>query len=65
MSNPVQAAAVAAKRVIAFERLLDPANSSVTLLTLQNAARAVGGKLDIWLAPGKPVSSRNTVAKDI
>ena len=31
----------------ALERLLDPDNSSVTLLTLQNAARAVGGKLEI------------------
>jgi len=41
-----------------LERLLDPENSSVTLLTLQRAARAVGGKLDVRLAPGKPVSAR-------
>jgi antitoxin HicB len=34
----------------ALERLLDPDNASVTLLTLQNAARAVGGKLEIRFA---------------
>ena len=79
------AAAVAAKRVIAFqlaeamtakrisksemarrmgtsraalERLLDPENSSVTLLTLQSAARAVGTKLDIRLASVDPAQLR-------
>ena len=31
----------------ALERLLDPDNASVTLLTLQNAARAVGGRLEV------------------
>lgn len=32
-----------------LERLLDPGNSSVTLQTLQTAARALGGKLKIKL----------------
>lgn len=32
-----------------LERLLDPSNSSVTLQTLQTAARALGGKLQIKL----------------
>jgi DNA-binding Xre family transcriptional regulator len=42
----------------ALERLLDPENSSVTLLTLQSAARAVGGKLDIRLASVDPAQLR-------
>lgn len=33
----------------ALERLLDPDNTSVTLQTLQSAARAVGGRLEIRL----------------
>jgi hypothetical protein len=33
----------------AFDRLLDPANTSVTLVTLTRAARAVGGKIKIEL----------------
>ena len=31
----------------ALDRLLDPENPSVTLLTLQNAAAALGGKLTV------------------
>ena len=31
----------------ALDRLLDPENPSVTLLTLQNAATALGGKLTV------------------
>jgi len=34
----------------ALERLLDPANRSVTLQTLDNAARALGKRLQISLA---------------
>ena len=34
----------------ALERLLDPANQSVTLLTLDRAARALGKRLQISLA---------------
>ncbi|HYX24332.1 MAG TPA: XRE family transcriptional regulator [Thermoanaerobaculia bacterium] len=34
----------------ALERLLDPANSSVTLSTLERAASAVGRKLKVELA---------------
>ena len=37
----------------ALERLLDPDNASVTLQTLQSAARAVGGRLEIRLSLGK------------
>ena len=33
----------------ALDRLLDPANTSVTLATLTRAARAVGGKIKIEL----------------
>ena len=33
----------------ALDRLLDPENSSVTLQTLQSAAQALGGKLNIEL----------------
>ena len=33
----------------ALDRLLDPANTSVTLVTLARAARAVGGKIKIEL----------------
>lgn len=33
----------------ALDRLLNPDNSSVTLQTLQNAARALGGRLKIEL----------------
>jgi len=33
----------------ALDRLLDPANTSVTLQTMQSAARAVGGRLKIEL----------------
>lgn len=33
----------------ALDRLLDPANTSVTLVTLTRAARAVGGKIKIEL----------------
>jgi DNA-binding Xre family transcriptional regulator len=33
----------------ALDRLLDPENSSVTLQTLQSAAEALGGKLNIKL----------------
>jgi len=33
----------------ALDRLLDPENSSVTLQTLQNAARALGGRLKVEL----------------
>ena len=33
----------------ALDRLLDPDNESVTLRTLQNAARAIGAQLDIKL----------------
>ncbi|MGD8384914.1 MAG: XRE family transcriptional regulator [Lysobacterales bacterium] len=33
----------------ALDRLLDPENDSVTLKTLQNAARAVGAQLEIKL----------------
>ena len=33
----------------ALDRLLDPDNSSVTLQTLQSAAQALGGKLNIRL----------------
>lgn len=33
----------------ALDRLLDPENPSVTLHTLQNAAKAVGGKLNVSL----------------
>jgi len=33
----------------ALDRLLDPENTSVTLQTLQSAARAVGGKLKVEL----------------
>ena len=37
----------------ALDRLLDPRNSSVTLHTLHNAAKAVGGELKIALeVPG-------------
>ena len=37
----------------ALDRLLDPRNSSVTLHTLHNAAKAVGGELKIVLeVPG-------------
>jgi hypothetical protein len=35
----------------ALDRLLDPANPSVTLVTLNRAARALGRKLSIDLAP--------------
>jgi len=35
----------------ALDRLLDPANTSVTLVTLTRAARAVGGKIRIELVP--------------
>ncbi len=43
----------------ALDRLLDPQNSSVTLLTLQNAAAAVGGKLNITLeVEGRPGQTR-------
>jgi predicted XRE-type DNA-binding protein len=34
----------------AVERLLDPANPSVTLLTLERAARAVGKRLTVQLS---------------
>lgn len=37
----------------ALERLLDPNNTSVTLQTLQSAARAVGGRLEIRLSLGQ------------
>jgi antitoxin HicB len=37
----------------ALERLLDPDNTSVTLQTLQSAARAVGGRLEIRLSLGR------------
>jgi antitoxin HicB len=37
----------------ALERLLDPDNTSVTLQTLQSAARAVGGRLEIRLTLGR------------
>lgn len=33
----------------ALDRLLDPGNESVTLKTLQNAARAIGAQLEIKL----------------
>jgi len=33
----------------ALDRLLDPGNSSVTLQTLQSAARALGGRLKVEL----------------
>jgi len=33
----------------ALDRLLDPENSSVTLQTLQSAARALGGRLNVEL----------------
>ena len=33
----------------ALDRLLDPENPSVTLQTLQNAARALGGRLKVEL----------------
>jgi len=36
-----------------LERLLDPTNSSVTLQTLQSAARALGGKLQVKLDFGR------------
>jgi antitoxin HicB len=36
-----------------LERLLDPTNSSVTLQTLQSAARALGGKLRVKLDFGR------------
>lgn len=37
----------------ALERLLDPDNASVTLQTLQSAARAVGGRLEIRFSLGR------------
>jgi antitoxin HicB len=33
----------------ALDRLLDPENSSVTLQTLQSAAQALGGRLNVEL----------------
>jgi antitoxin HicB len=38
----------------ALERLLDPDNTSVTLQTLQSAARAVGGRLEIRISERRP-----------
>jgi antitoxin HicB len=38
----------------ALERLLDPDNTSVTLQTLQSAARAVGGRLEIRISERGP-----------
>lgn len=35
----------------ALERLLDPSNPSVTLLTIERAARALGRKVRVELAP--------------
>ena len=35
---------------VALDRLLDPANRAVTLLTLDHAARALGKRLQISLA---------------
>ena len=40
----------------ALDRLLDPKNPSVTLLTLQRAAKAVGGRLNIKFEVGEGVS---------
>ena len=39
-----------------LDRLLDPANSSVTLQTLQNAVQALGGRLKIELEFPKHVA---------
>jgi antitoxin HicB len=38
----------------ALERLLDPDNTSVTLQTLQSAARAVGSRLEIRIRERGP-----------
>jgi antitoxin HicB len=47
----------------ALERLLDPDNTSVTLQTLQSAARAVGGRLEIRLSLGRRAAPRRQMQK--
>jgi antitoxin HicB len=44
----------------ALDRLLDPENSSVTLLTLQRAAEALDGRLSVELIFRKPSVLINT-----
>jgi antitoxin HicB len=46
----------------ALDRLLDPANSSVTLLTMTRAAAALGARLDVGLSSPRS-SSRRTRRK--
>lgn len=42
----------------ALDRLLDPENDSVTLQTLQSAAQALGGRLNIELVFGRVANTR-------
>ena len=47
----------------ALDRLLDPANTSVTLLTMTRAAAALGARLDIGLSSPRPATRRTTKKK--
>jgi len=44
----------------ALDRLLDPDNASVTLLTMTRAAAALGARLEIGMSPARPTSRRTT-----
>ena len=47
----------------ALDRLLDPENTSVTLLTMNRAANALGARLEIGLTTPRPTGRQRTPKK--